>query len=138
MDESNVGRLREMSFVFLCLDRGTDKKHIVAKLTEFGVPFVDVGMGVQLVGDSMLDGILRVTVGTPAKHDHLDKRIPFTGGTPEDEYASNIQIADLNALNAALAVIKWKKLFGFYADLELEHFSAYAIDGNHIVNEDQT
>jgi antirestriction protein ArdC len=27
----------------------------------------------------------------------------------------NIQIAELNALNAALAVIKWKKLCGFYA-----------------------
>ena len=34
------------------------------------------------------------------------------------------------------AVIKWKKLFGFYADLEHEHHSAYTIDGNHLTNED--
>ena len=41
----------------------------------------------------------------------------------------------MNALNAALAVIKWKKLFGFYRDLENEHFSAYTLDGDSIVNE---
>ena len=37
----------------------------------------------------------------------------------------------------ALAVIKWKKLLGFYRDLENEYFSAYTLDGNSIVNEDQ-
>lgn len=35
-----------------------------------------------------------------------------------DDYDYNIQIADLNALNAALTVIKWKKLWGFYLDLD--------------------
>ena len=54
----------------------------------------------------------------------------------DDEYDKNIQIADLNALNAALAVIKWKKLCGFYRDLEREHFSAYTVDGNCIINDD--
>jgi len=49
----------------------------------------------------------------------------------------NIQIADLNMLNAAFAVIKWKKLLGFYKDLENEHFSTYTVDGNLLVNEDQ-
>jgi hypothetical protein len=54
------------------------------------------------------------------------------------DYSQNIQIADLNSLNAALAVIKWKKLLGFYRDLEHEHFSTYTIDGNLVTNEDQT
>ncbi len=43
----------------------------------------------------------------------------------------------MNALNAALAVIRWKKLCGVYADLEGEHHSGYVIDGNHIVNDEQ-
>lgn len=34
----------------------------------------------------------------------------------EDAYRSNIQIADLNALNAVLAVGTWKRLCGFYVD----------------------
>lgn len=33
-----------MDFVFVCIDEGSDKKMIVGKLEEFGIPFVDVGM----------------------------------------------------------------------------------------------
>ena len=51
-------------------------------------------------------------------------------------YASNIQVADLNMLNAALAVIKWKKLRGFYRDLEGEHHCTYTTDGNMLLNGD--
>jgi hypothetical protein len=47
------------------------------------------------------------------------------------------RVADLNALNAAMAVIKWKKLLGFYHDFEHEHFSAYTVDGNRLSNEDR-
>jgi len=39
-------------------------------------------------------------------------------------------------LNAALAVIKWKKLCAFYVDLDGEHHGVYEIDGNFIHNED--
>ena len=42
-----------------------------------------------------------------------------------------------SALNAAIAVIKWKKLFGFYRDLDREHHSTYTIDGNMLLNEDK-
>ncbi len=37
--------------------------------------------------------------------------------------------------NAALAVIKWKKILGVYADLEMEQFSAYSLAGNRVINE---
>lgn len=137
IDPGNVDQLREMEFVFLCLDRGGVKELIVNKLEEWGTPFVDVGMGVELV-DTALHGVLRVTTSTPEKRDHVrgKKRIPFSDGGGNDDYARNIQIADLNALNAALAVIKWKKLCGFYGDLEREHYSTYTIDGNTLINED--
>jgi hypothetical protein len=55
----------------------------------------------------------------------------------DNEYDKNIQIADMNALNAALAVMKWKKLFGFYADNEREHYSTYTIDTN-LLTSDET
>jgi hypothetical protein len=35
-----------------------------------------------------------------------------------------------------LAVIKWKKLYGFYRDSRRELFTAYTVERNHIVNED--
>ena len=137
IDETNIDLLREMNYVFLCMDGGSAKGDIIRKLEEFVVPFVDVGMGIELVDDRLL-GILRVTASTPGQRDHVwnKQRIPISTGNIDDVYSTNIQVADLNALNAALAVIKWKKLCGFYADLEREHFSAYTIDGNIITNED--
>ena len=138
IDRSNIDQLQGFDFVFLCLDRGSDKQTIVDKLEAFGTPFIDVGMGVELVEGS-LRGILRITTSTQQLREHVrsKNRIPFTKNGGDDAYAQNIQVADLNALNAALAVIKWKKLFGFYADLESEHYSAYTIDGNSLINEDQ-
>jgi hypothetical protein len=35
-----------------------------------------------------------------------------------------------------IAVIKWKKICGFYRDLEGEHHSTYTTDGNMLLNGD--
>ena len=138
VDSSNVDQLQAMDFVFLCLDKGAAKKLVVRKLEECGTSFIDVGMGVELVDDSLL-GLVRTTTSTANQREHLNvkDRIPFQDGGADNEYSRNIQIADLNALNAALAVIKWKKLYHFYVDLEREHNSTYAISGNEMTNEDQ-
>ena len=136
LDASNAQLLEGMEFVFICMDQGSAKRAVVEKLVELGVPFIDVGMGLVLVDDA-LTGILRVTTCTKDKNNHIATRMPFGDPQPDDEYATNIQVADCNALNAALAVIRWKKLFGFYVDLEHEHFAAYTIDGNHMANDER-
>lgn len=135
LDAANAEELRAMDFVFVCVDSGESKKLIVEKLEAFNLPFADVGMGVQLNGES-LGGIVRVTTSTPQKRDHLRGRASFED-IGNNEYNRNIQIADLNALNAALAVIKWKKLFGFYRDMKSEHHSQFHIDTNGLINEDR-
>jgi hypothetical protein len=137
IDASNVDELRSMSFVFLCLDQGEAKLIIVQKLEEFGISFVDVGMGVFMKNET-LGGILRVTTSTAQHRAHVHEkgRIPLGGGDVEDQYDKNIQIADLNSLNAALAVIRWKKLYGFYADHENGLFSTYTINCNLLTSED--
>jgi hypothetical protein len=132
----NVEELRGMDFVFVCLDKNGPKKLIVEKLEEFNVPFTDVGMGIQMDGDS-LGGILRVTTSTAQQRDHFRGRVSFENAPGDDDYNRNIQIADLNALNAVLAVIKWKKLFGFYRDLKSEHHTQFSIDTNLLINEDR-
>ncbi|HUF72863.1 MAG TPA: ThiF family adenylyltransferase [Gammaproteobacteria bacterium] len=138
VDESNVEELRGFDFVFLCMDGRPGKEAVIRKLEEFGVPFIDTGMGIENSDDG-LRGVLRVTTSTPKRRDHVWKkhRIPLASGEADNIYASNIQVADLNAFCAALAVIRWKKYFGFYADLEGEHFTTYTIDGNAITNEDE-
>jgi hypothetical protein len=136
VDASNVDQLQGMDFVFVCLDRGTAKELIIEKLQEFGIPFADVGMGIYET-DGALGGILRVTTSTPQKRDHVRGKIPFSDGVGRNEYVANIQIAELNALNAALAVLKWKKLCGFYHDFDHEHHSTFTITGNMLLNEDK-
>lgn len=133
---SNLHLLEGVSFVFVCIDGGASKRAIFEKLEALGVAFIDMGMGLELV-DGTLGGILRVTVSTPDKRDHLYQgRIDFEGGDKDDLYASNIQVADLNAMNAALAVIKWKKIRGVYRDLNQEHHCTYTTDGNLLLNGD--
>jgi hypothetical protein len=91
-------------------------------------------MGIELT-ENALGGNVRVTTSTAQKRDHPRSRVSFEDVPGDDDYNRNIQIADLNALNAALAVIKWKKLFGFYRDLKHEHHSQFSIDTNLLLNE---
>jgi hypothetical protein len=129
----NLHLLDGITFAFLCMDAGESKRLAVEKLEALGVPFVDVGMGLELV-DGSLGGILRTTVSTPERRDHFRSHVSFAGDGPANIYSSNIQVADLNALNAVMAVIKWKKLRGFYRDLEREHHCSYTTDGNLLLN----
>jgi hypothetical protein len=100
------------------------------------VPFIDVGLGVNIVDDKVI-GTIRVTSGTTLKNDHLINRIPSVDDNDNNEYATNIQIAELNLFNAGLAVIKWKKMSGFYQDLEEEHHTTYSINVSQLLNEDE-
>lgn len=131
----NLHLLDGVTFAFLSLDAGDAKRSIVEKLEAIGAAFIDVGMGLEL-NEGSLGGILRITASTPEKRDPARQRISFVGGGAEDIYASNIQVADLNALNAVLAVVKWKKIRGFYRDIECEHHCTYTTDGNILNNGD--
>jgi len=136
IDQDNVQELDGYDFVFICVD-DNEARHLIAKqLVAAGVAFIDTGLGLYRTDDQQLGGLIRTTTGTPARHDHLADRLPH--GAPDDdpEYTTNIQIAELNALNAVLAVIRWKKTLGFYADQEHEHHSCYTITGNVIINEE--
>lgn len=137
VDDDSIGQLLESDFVFICVDRADARRSVIAALESRNVPFVDTGIGVQAVGD-MLTGAVRVTSGSedPGQRMAERHRIPLDSVEEDADYATNIQIADLNALNAALAVIRWKKSLGFYADLEQERHCEYAIDGNRMFNGD--
>jgi hypothetical protein len=138
--EMTPQRLHELDgteFVFMCME-GAGKEPIVEKLEALNIPFIDVGLSVY-VTDGRLGGIIRTTTSTPDMRAHVreKKHISFITVDEVNEYDTNIQIAELNALNAAFAVIRWKKLWDFYGDVEGEHNSMYAITSNDIVNEDQ-
>lgn len=136
MGPDTLHELEGLDFVFLCME-GKGKKPIVLTLEALNIPFVDVGMGITINGDK-LRGQIRTTTSTPKKRKHVhDKnRIAFMTADEVNEYDKNIQVAELNALNAAFAVLKWKKLFGFYDDDGHEHFSVFVVAGAETINED--
>ncbi|MEX2232210.1 MAG: hypothetical protein WD824_08620 [Cyclobacteriaceae bacterium] len=78
---------------------------------------------------------MRVTTSTPEKRDHIEKRVSLAEATI-DVYDRNIQIADLNSLSASLAVMKWKKLRGFYRQHENEHYATFGLYTNETINDD--
>ena len=135
IEEENVSELAGMSFVFVCMDAGPAKRVLVEYLIREGIPFIDTGMGVQRQGDA-LGGVVRVTTSANGRHDHILKRVSFAD-EQHDEYDRNIQIAELNSLNATMAIIKWKKLMGFYLDHENEMHSTYTVSGNFFANSER-
>jgi hypothetical protein len=135
LDGTNLHLLDGLDFVFVCLDQGAAKRAVVNRLVANGTSFVDLGMGVVL-SSGRLGGIVRVTTSTPESRDEASPHMSFSDDHGEiNEYATNIQIAELNALNAALAVIRWKKMFGIYQNIRDEIYSGYSIPSGEIVTE---
>jgi hypothetical protein len=129
VDASNVDNLAGMSFVFLCMEGGPEKRAIIERLEQSGTPFVDVGMGLFCKRAS-IGGILRAVLSLPDQREQARSRISFASDDAENEYDKNIQIADLNALNACFAVMMWKKLRGFYFNRGKERFISYTVTGS--------
>ncbi|MGO9900588.1 MAG: ThiF family adenylyltransferase [Solirubrobacteraceae bacterium] len=130
----NAAELTEMTFVFLAMDPGENKRVIVDALEQSQVQFIEVGLGAKETGAG-LQSMVRTVTSVPAYRELVRGRI-WLEPLPDDEYDRNIQIADLNALNAMLAIIRWKKLYGFYADTGHEHSSALIVERNKIINDD--
>ena len=135
LDESNLTQLEGMAFVFLSLDEREAKRAIVERLEAADVAFVDVGMGIELI-DGQLRGQVQTVISTPRARDHLRRRVRLQTPVLGDDYDQNIQIAELNALNAALAMIRFKKHLGFYANDGGERTSIYVLEANKLINED--
>lgn len=135
IDASNADQLQGMSFVFICMEGGSAKRAIVEKLEALGIPFIDVGLGLYAKRDT-IGGMLRTVVSLPDARDSARARISFAADDTNNEYDKNIQVADLNALNACLAVIAWKKQRGFYFNLGKERFASYTIANSLLAKSD--
>jgi hypothetical protein len=108
----NIHLLADATFVFLAAADAHERPMIMGWLHDHDIPFIDVGMGLRQV-DGGLTGLLKSTTYLPGSSISLPTKPAAAPG--EDDYSTNIQVADLNALNALLAVINWKRYLGFYA-----------------------
>ena len=133
INETNLGLFNNLDFVFIAIDVGDIKKMIFKKIEDLNIPFIDCGLGIEREGNELM-GIVRTTLSTPFKRNHVYNGLVSFSNGKDDDYKTNIQIADLNDLNAVFAVIKWKKYYGFFNDQRLEHDSNYSVNVNTIFN----
>jgi hypothetical protein len=129
----NLSLLEGATFVFLAAADAEARPEIMRWLRDRGVPFIDVGMSFR-EGEGGLTGMAKVTSYMPGD----DIALPTAPATPpgQDDYSSNVQIAELNALNAALAVIRWKRYLGFYATHTASNQTVYKLYLNELRNGD--
>lgn len=108
--------LKGVTFAFVCVDKGSSRKEIFDLLIKMHIPFIDAGMGLNR-DKGPIGGMLRATYySSELGPDVLAKQLAPINDDPDDVYRNNIQLSELNALNACLAVIKYKRLRGFYVD----------------------
>lgn len=105
-----------VTFAFVCVDDGPSRAEIFQHLTRLGIAFIDVGMGLHRKDKDPIAGMLRVTYYSAEKAAvRLAMGLAPLTKPANHEYKVQIQISELNALNAALAVLKYKQVRGFYA-----------------------
>ncbi len=139
VEEDNVSDLDDVGFVFLCVDSGLARKTISLHLRRQGIPFIDVGMEIMLEPESRrLFGTCRATLCSSEKSDHFDRHAHQGSDDDHDLYRTNIQVADMNTLNAALAVIRWKQYYGFYNDHFGIYHTTYSIDTHSLTRDEMT
>ena len=132
IDADNVAELAGADFVFIAVDHGPSRGIIARFLAEQRIPFIDVGIGVDKRADvAALIARARMTLVTPDKA-HLVDELP-TADDSEDAVYNNIQVLEINAINAMLAVIRFKQYLGFYAADEHPDVIKYVSSWNALV-----
>lgn len=124
-----------VTFAFVCVDSGDSRSEIFDLLVKLKIPFIDLGMGLDK-DTGLISGTLRTTYfSVESAQSNIDKRLAPLSDIPDDVYKSNIQISELNALNACLAIIKYKQVRGFYLDDNSYFHMLFNVDGVNLVGE---
>lgn len=127
--------LAGVTFAFVCVDKGSSRAGIFELLIKLNIPFIDVGMGLNR-DSGPINGMIRATFyDRETAKDVLTKQLAPLTDAPDDVYQNNIQISELNALNACLAVIKYKQLRGFYVDDNAYYHMLLSLNDFHLAGQ---
>jgi hypothetical protein len=116
ISKDSSDRFTPVDFAFVAIDDGPSRGEVCEMLATKGIPFIDVGMGLYRTSTG-LNGVIRTSRVRPDElGDFLNSPDLPTENPPDNEYRHQPQIAELNALNAALAVYKFKQFLGFFQE----------------------
>jgi hypothetical protein len=114
IDSASGADLEGVTFAFVCVDKGSARSEIFDLLISKGIPFIDLGMGLNRKRGPV-NGMMRATYYAAESAQAVrEKGLAEMSDLPDDIYRTNIQISEINALNACLAVIRFKQVRGFY------------------------
>lgn len=135
LDSSCGDDMEGVTFAFVCVDKGSSRAGIFDLLIGKGIPFIDVGMGLTRKNGPVSGMVRSSYFSTENGQKVKDMAVAPLADNPENLYRTNIQIGELNALNAALAVIRFKQLRGFYFE-EIPYYNVlYDLGDQKIVGE---
>jgi len=137
IDEATAGELDGVTFAFVCVDKGSSRKRIFDLLISKNIPFIDVGMGLNRK-PGRISGTVRTTYFPQDVGQAVREKVYAPETDPADDvYKSNIQIAEVNALNAALAVLRFKQIRGFYVGPPAVHQLLLTFDNLSLLSPDE-
>ena len=129
--------LSGVTFAFVSVDKGSARGEIHSILIQMGIPFIDVGMGLNRE-QGKIGGLVRTTYFSPENAQTIsEKGLAPLADYADDVYKTNIQISELNALNASMAVLKFKQIRGFYRDIGGHYNTLYDISDSKNIGENE-
>ncbi|HYL48363.1 MAG TPA: ThiF family adenylyltransferase [Stellaceae bacterium] len=127
IDAASADAVDGVTLAFVCVDKGSSRSAIFDLLISKKIPFIDVGMGLDRK-QGALNGMLRTTHYSVERAAEMRARqLAEMADAPDDLYLTNIQTAEINALNACIAVIKYKQLRGFYVDADVFNHMLFGV-----------
>ena len=119
-----------LDFVFIAVDKTETRTALCEKLEEMKIPFVDAGMGIERRSEQVRGSCQVFFSGKNPERWRIG--IPTVEGAGEKDYYE-LQLADLGALNAALAVGIWRRHIEQYEEEEEDWLIRYRIENNDLL-----
>ena len=119
-----------LDFLFMAIDKAKVRAALCETLESIRVPFIDVGMGIER-RDQRVRGSCQVYFSgkDPSR---WRVGIPTAEGEGDQDYYE-LQLADLGALNAALAVGTWRRHITQYAEETKDWLIRYRVENNDLL-----
>ena len=127
---------RGIDFAFVCIDQLLDadssrQDEVYQALSDAGLPFVDSGISLSL-NDDGISGVISTTYIAPGSDD-WQVAIPaakLRGGLPGYR---NVQLPEVNAMAASLAVMEWRRRTGQYSTASENLLHKFRIDDASVI-----
>ena len=117
-----------MTFAFVCVDKGSSRAAIVDLLIGVADPIHRRGPRTEPQARWTHRPRSPPRTSRPRRQQTIrDAGLIELQDQPDDVYHSNIQISELNALNAAIAVVKFKQLRGFYGHTVTDEHHVFTV-----------